>query len=160
MTDKTPVRVAVTGAAGAIGYSLLFRIAERRAARPRPAGRSCSLLEITPALQSALEGVIMELDDCAFPLLAGVEATDDPNVAFDGRERRACSSAPVRAAQGMERNDLLEANGGDLHAAGQGAQRARGRDVKVLVVGNPANTNALIAAQQRARRADASASPR
>jgi malate dehydrogenase len=141
--DKHPVRVAVTGAAGQIGYSLLFRIASGAMLGPdQPV--ELRLLEITPALK-AVEGVIMELDDCAFPLLAGVEATDDPNVAFDGANVALLVGARPRGA-GMERSDLLEANGGIFKPQGQAINAHAADDVKVLVVGNPANTNALIAA--------------
>ena len=143
MTDKTPVRVAVTGAAGAIGYSLLFRVASGQLLGPdQPV--ELRLLEITPALR-AVEGVIMELDDCAFPLLAGVEATDDPNVAFDGANVGLLVGARPRS-RGMERADLLEANGGIFKPQGQAINAHAADDVKILVVGNPANTNALIAA--------------
>ncbi len=142
MTDKTPVRVAVTGAAGQIGYSLLFRIASGALLGPdQPV--QLRLLEITPALK-AVEGVIMELDDCAFPLLAGVEASDDPNVVFDGANIGLLVGARPRGP-GMERSDLLEANGGIFKPQGQAINAHAADDVKVLVVGNPANTNALIA---------------
>jgi malate dehydrogenase len=143
VTDKTPVRVAVTGGAGQIGYSLLFRIASGQLLGPdQPV--QLRLLEIAPALR-AVEGVIMELDDCAFPLLAGVEATDDPNVAFDGANIGLLVGARPRS-RGMERADLLEANGGIFKPQGQAINAHAADDVKVLVVGNPANTNALIAA--------------
>ncbi|MGB2711141.1 MAG: malate dehydrogenase [Conexibacter sp.] len=142
MTDKTPVRVAVTGAAGQIGYSLLFRIASGALLGPdQPV--QLRLLEITPALK-AVEGVIMELDDCAFPLLAGVEASDDPNVVFDGANIGLLVGARPRGP-GMERSDLLEANGGIFKPQGQAINAYAADDIKVLVVGNPANTNALIA---------------
>ena len=142
MTDKQPVRVAVTGAAGQIGYSLLFRIASGAMLGPdQPI--ELRLLEITPALK-ALEGVIMELDDCAFPLLAGVEASDDPNVVFDGANIGLLVGARPRGP-GMERSDLLEANGGIFKPQGQAINAHAADDIKVLVVGNPANTNALIA---------------
>jgi malate dehydrogenase len=140
--DKQPVRVAVTGAAGQIGYSLLFRIASGAMLGPdQPV--ELRLLEITPALK-AVEGVIMELDDCAFPLLSGVEATDDPNVAFDGASVALLVGARPRGP-GMERSDLLEANGGIFKPQGEAINAHADDDVKVLVVGNPANTNALIA---------------
>jgi malate dehydrogenase len=140
--DKQPVRVAVTGAAGQIGYSLLFRIASgAMLGTDQPV--ELRLLEITPALK-AVEGVIMELDDCAFPLLAGVEATDDPNVAFDGANVALLVGARPRGP-GMERSDLLEANGGIFKPQGEAINAHAADDVKVLVVGNPANTNALIA---------------
>jgi len=143
VTNKTPVRVAVTGAAGQIGYALLFRIASGQLLGPdQPV--ELRLLEITPALR-AVEGVIMELDDCAFPLLAGVEATDDPNVAFDGANVGLLVGARPRS-RGMERADLLEANGGIFKPQGQAINAHAADDIKVLVVGNPANTNALIAA--------------
>jgi malate dehydrogenase len=139
---KTPVRVAVTGAAGQIGYSLLFRIASgAMLGADQPI--ILHLLEITPALK-ALNGVVMELEDCAFPLLAGVVQTDDPNVAFkDVNYALLVGSMPRK--QGMERGDLLAANGGIFRPQGQALSEHAARDVKVLVVGNPANTNALIA---------------
>jgi malate dehydrogenase len=143
VTDKQPVKVAVTGAAGQIGYSLLFRIASGALLGPdQPV--QLRLLEITPALR-AVEGVIMELDDCAFPLLAGVEYSDDPNVVFDGVNVGLLVGARPRS-RGMERADLLEANGGIFKPQGQAINAHAADDVKVLVVGNPANTNALIAA--------------
>jgi len=143
VTDKQPVRVAVTGAAGQIGYALLFRIASGALLGPdQPV--ELRLLEITPALR-AVEGVIMELDDCAFPLLHGVEATDDPNVAFDRANVALLVGARPRS-RGMERADLLEANGGIFKPQGQAINAHAADDIKVLVVGNPANTNALIAA--------------
>ncbi|HEU4952535.1 MAG TPA: malate dehydrogenase [Holophagaceae bacterium] len=139
---KKPVRVAVTGAAGQIGYSLLFRIAEGAMLGPdQPV--ILQLLEITPALK-ALNGVIMELNDCAFPLLAGVVATDDPKVAFKDADYALLVGAMPRKA-GMERGDLLSANGGIFKPQGEALSEVASRDVKVLVVGNPANTNALIA---------------
>jgi malate dehydrogenase len=143
VTDTPPVKVAVTGAAGQIGYSLLFRIASGALLGPdQPV--ELRLLEITPALK-AVEGVIMELDDCAFPLLAGVEASDDPNVVFDGANVGLLVGARPRS-RGMERADLLEANGGIFKPQGQAINAHAADDVKILVVGNPANTNALIAA--------------
>jgi len=143
VSEKRPVRVAVTGAAGQIGYALLFRIASGALLGPdQPV--SLRLLEITPALK-AVEGVIMELDDCAFPLLHSVEATDDANVAFDGAGVALLVGARPRS-RGMERADLLEANGGIFKPQGQAINAHAADDVKVLVVGNPANTNALIAA--------------
>jgi malate dehydrogenase len=142
VTDKQPVKVAVTGAAGQIGYSLLFRIASGALLGPdQPV--ELRLLEITPALK-AVEGVIMELDDCAFPLLAGVEASDDPNVVFDGASIGLLVGARPRS-RGMERADLLEANGGIFKPQGEAINAHAADDIKVLVVGNPANTNALIA---------------
>ena len=139
---KTPVRVAVTGAAGQIGYALLFRIAAGDMLGPdQPV--ILHLLEITPALP-ALHGVVMELDDCAFPLLAGVVATDDANVAFKDVDYALLVGARPRGP-GMERKDLLSANGAIFGPQGKALNAHAKRDVKVLVVGNPANTNALIA---------------
>ena len=142
MTSTSPVRVAVTGAAGQIGYSLLFRIASGSMLGP-DTPVSLQLLEITPAL-GALEGVRMELDDCAFPLLAGVVCTDDADTAFGDADVALLVGAMPRK-QGMERSDLLSANGGIFKPQGEALSRSASRDVKVLVVGNPANTNALIA---------------
>src|SRR5215208_4747899 len=140
----TPVRVAVTGAAGQIGYSLLFRIASGSMLGPdQPV--ALQLLEITPAL-GALNGVKMELDDCAFPLLTEVVCTDDADVAFGDVDVALLVGAMPRKA-GMERADLLSANGGIFKPQGQALSRSARRDVKVLVVGNPANTNSLIAQQ-------------
>jgi malate dehydrogenase len=139
---KTPVRVAVTGAAGQIGYALLFRIAAGDMLGPDQSV-ILHLLEITPALP-ALNGVVMELDDCAFPLLAGVVATDDANVAFKDADYALLVGARPRGA-GMERKDLLSANGAIFGPQGKALNAHARRDVKVLVVGNPANTNALIA---------------
>ena len=139
---KTPVRVAVTGAAGQIGYALLFRIAAGDMLGPdQPV--ILHLLEITPALP-ALNGVVMELDDCAFPLLAGVVATDDANVAFKDVDYALLVGARPRGP-GMERKDLLSANGAIFGPQGKALNAHAKRDVRVLVVGNPANTNALIA---------------
>ena len=138
----SPVRVAVTGAAGQIGYSLLFRIASGAVFGPQTPV-ILQLLEITPAL-GALEGVRMELDDCAFPLLAGVVCTDDANVAFGDADAAFLVGAMPRK-DGMERGDLLSANGGIFKPQGTAIAASAKRDVKVLVVGNPANTNALIA---------------
>ncbi|HWC69488.1 MAG TPA: malate dehydrogenase [Acidimicrobiales bacterium] len=140
----TPVRVAVTGAAGQIGYSLLFRIASGAMLGPEQP-IVLQLLEITPALP-ALEGVAMELDDCAFPLLEGVVRTDDPETAFGDADYALLVGAMPRKA-GMERADLLSANGGIFRPQGKALSDSAQRDVKVLVVGNPANTNALIAQQ-------------
>ncbi|MBA8888102.1 malate dehydrogenase [Dokdonella fugitiva] len=141
---KTPVRVAVTGAAGQIGYALLFRIAAGDMLGPdQPV--ILHLLEITPALP-ALQGVVMELNDCAFPTLAGVVATDDVNVAFKDVDYALLVGARPRGP-GMERKDLLEANGAIFAPQGKALNDHAKRDVKVLVVGNPANTNALIAQQ-------------
>ncbi len=138
----SPVRVAVSGAAGQIGYSLLFRIASgEMLGAEQPV--VLQMLEITPAL-GALDGVAMELDDCAFPLLAGMVKTDDPNVAFADADYVLLVGAMPRKA-GMERADLLEANGGIFGPQGKAINENASRDVKVLVVGNPANTNALIA---------------
>ncbi len=139
---KKPVRVAVTGAAGQIGYSLLFRIASGEMLGPdQPV--ILQLLEITPAL-NALNGVVMELDDCAFPLLAGVVQTDDANVAFKDADIALLVGARPRS-KGMERKDLLEANGAIFTVQGNALNKVAKRAVKVLVVGNPANTNAYIA---------------
>ncbi len=140
----TPVRVAVTGAAGQIGYSLLFRIASGSMLGP-DTPVILQLLEITPALK-ALEGVKMELDDCAFPLLAGVVTTDDADVAFGDVDVALLVGAMPRKA-GMERADLLTANGGIFKPQGAALSNSARKDVKILVVGNPANTNAYIAQQ-------------
>jgi len=141
---KSPVRVAVTGAAGQIGYALLFRIAAGdMLGKDQPI--ILHLLEITPALP-ALNGVVMELNDCAFPTLAGVVATDDANVAFKDVDYALLVGARPRGP-GMERKDLLEANGAIFAPQGKALNAHAKRDVKVLVVGNPANTNALIAQQ-------------
>ncbi|WP_148715498.1 malate dehydrogenase [Chitinolyticbacter meiyuanensis] len=139
---KKPVRVAVTGAAGQIGYSLLFRIASGAMLGPdQPV--ILQLLDITPSLP-ALNGVVMELDDCAFPLLQGVVQTDDPMVAFKDADVALLVGARPRGP-GMERKDLLEANGAIFTTQGKALNAVASRDVKVLVVGNPANTNAYIA---------------
>jgi malate dehydrogenase len=138
----SPVTVAVTGAAGQIGYALLFRIASGAMLGPDTPVR-LRLLEITPALGAA-EGTAMELDDCAFPLLAGVDITDDPRVAFDGVNVALLVGARPRGP-GMERRDLLEANGGIFKPQGEALNAGAADDVRILVVGNPANTNALIA---------------
>jgi malate dehydrogenase len=143
-TSSSPVRVAVTGAAGQIGYSLLFRIASGSMLGP-DTPVALQLLEITPAL-GALEGVRMELDDSAFPLLADVVCTDDADTAFGDADVAMLVGAMPRKA-GMERSDLLSANGGIFKPQGEALSRSASRDVKVLVVGNPANTNALIAQQ-------------
>ena len=140
----TPVRVAVTGAAGQIGYSLLFRIASGSMLGPSTPV-ILHLLEITPALK-ALDGVRMELDDCALPLLAGVVCTDDADVAFGDAEVALLVGAMPRKA-GMERSDLLSANGGIFKPQGKALSASAKKDIKILVVGNPANTNALIAQQ-------------
>jgi malate dehydrogenase len=141
MSDS-PVRVAVTGAAGQIGYALLFRIASGHLLGPDTPVH-LSLLEI-PAAVKAAEGTAMELDDCAFPLLAGIDISDDPNTAFDGVNVAMLVGARPRT-KGMERGDLLEANGGIFKPQGQALNAHAASDIKVLVVGNPANTNALIA---------------
>ena len=139
---KAPARVVVTGAAGQIGYQLCFRIASGQLLGPdQPV--ILQMLEITPAL-GALEGVAMELDDCAFPLLAGMVQTDDANVAF-GDATHALLVGAMPRRDGMERADLLEANGGIFGPQGKAINDNAQRDIKVLVVGNPANTNALIA---------------
>ncbi|GGK25183.1 malate dehydrogenase [Deinococcus malanensis] len=144
MTNKQPVRVAVTGAAGQIGYSLLFRIAAGdMLGKDQPV--ILQLLEITPALK-ALQGVVMELRDGAYPLLADVVTSDDPLVAFRDADYALLVGAMPRKA-GMERGDLLGANGGIFKPQGQALNQVASRGVKVLVVGNPANTNALIAQQ-------------
>ena len=139
---KNPVRVTITGAAGNIGYALAFRIAAGDMLGPdQPV--ILQLLEITPAL-GALQGVVMELNDCAFPLLAGVVATDDASVAFKDTDYALLVDARPRGP-GMERKDLLTANGAIFGPQGKALNDHASRDVKVLVVGNPANTNALIA---------------
>ncbi len=143
----TPVRVAVTGAAGQIGYSLLFRIASGTMLGP-DTPIALQLLEITPAL-GALEGVKMELDDGAFPLLTEIVCTDDADVAFGDADVALLVGAMPRKA-GMERSDLLAANGGIFKPQGEALSRSARRDIKVLVVGNPANTNALIAQRNAA----------
>ncbi len=140
--STTALKVAVTGAAGQIGYSLLFRLASGSLLGPdHPI--ALRLLEIEPALK-ALEGVVMELDDCAFPLLAGVEIGADPNRIFDGVNLALLVGARPRGP-GMERGDLLEANGAIFTAQGKALNEVAADDVRVGVTGNPANTNALIA---------------
>jgi len=142
MSMKQPLRVAVTGAAGNISYAMLFRIASgEMLGKDQPV--ILQLLEITPALD-ALKGVVMELEDCAFPLLAGIVQTDDANVAFKDADYALLVGARPRGP-GMERKDLLEANAAIFSAQGKALNEVASRDVKVLVVGNPANTNALIA---------------
>ena len=136
------MKVAVTGAAGQIGYAVLFRIASGAMLGP-DVPVALRLLEI-PAAVKAAEGTAMELNDCAFPLLAGIEITDDPRVAFDGVNVALLVGARPRGP-GMERADLLEANGGIFKPQGQAINAGAAPDVRVLVVGNPANTNALIA---------------
>jgi malate dehydrogenase len=139
---KSPVRVTVTGAAGQISYSLIFRIAAGDMLGPeRPV--ILQLLEITPAM-GALQGVVMELNDCAFPLVQGVVATDDPNVAFKDTDYALLVGARPRGP-GMERSDLLKANAAIFSVQGKALNTHASRTVKILVVGNPANTNALIA---------------
>ncbi|HWJ65957.1 MAG TPA: malate dehydrogenase [Nocardioides sp.] len=139
--STTPLKVAVTGAAGQIGYSLLFRIASGAIAGDRPV--ELRLLEIEPALK-ALEGVVMELDDCAFPNLAGVEIGSDPEKIFDGVNLALLVGARPRGP-GMERGDLLSANGAIFTAQGKALNKVAADDVRIGVTGNPANTNALIA---------------
>jgi malate dehydrogenase len=141
--SRETVRVAVTGAAGQIGYALVFRIASGEMFGP-DTPVELRLLEIPPAL-GALEGVAMELDDGAFPLLAGIELTDDASVAFDGLNV-ACLVGAKPRGPGMERADLLEANGAIFIGQGQALAAGAAADLQVAVVGNPANTNALIAA--------------
>ncbi|CAJ1500471.1 malate dehydrogenase [[Mycobacterium] holstebronense] len=140
--SKTPLKVAVTGAAGQIGYSLLFRLASGSLLGPdQPI--ELRLLEIEPALK-ALEGVVMELDDCAFPLLSGVQIGSDANKIFDGVNLALLVGARPRGP-GMERSDLLEANGAIFTAQGKALNAVAASDIRVGVTGNPANTNALIA---------------
>jgi malate dehydrogenase len=140
--STNPVKVAVTGAAGQIGYSLLFRLASGDLlGKDTPV--ELRLLEITPALK-ALEGVVMELDDCAFPTLAGVEIGDDANTIFDGANLALLVGARPRT-KGMERGDLLEANGAIFTAQGKALNEVAADDIRIGVTGNPANTNALIA---------------
>ncbi|HJE50781.1 MAG TPA: malate dehydrogenase [Tessaracoccus flavescens] len=143
MSNAAPVKIAVTGAAGQICYSLLFRIASGSLLGDTPI--ELRLLEITPALK-ALEGVVMELDDCAFGNLVNIEIGDDPNKVFDGVNLAMLVGAMPRKA-GMERGDLLSANGAIFTAQGKALNDVAADDVKVLVTGNPANTNALIAQQ-------------
>jgi malate dehydrogenase len=140
--SKTPVQVTVTGAAGQIGYAILFRIASG-AMLGADTPVALRLLEVPAALKAA-EGTAMELIDCAFPLLTGIEITDDPVLAFDGVNVALLVGARPRGP-GMERSDLLEANGGIFKPQGAAINAGAARDVRVLVVGNPANTNALIA---------------
>ena len=139
---KSPVRVTITGAAGQIGYQLAFRIASgQMLGTDQPV--ILQLLEIPPALP-ALQGVVMELDDCAFATLAGVVATDDPNIAFKDSDFAVLVGARPRGP-GMERKDLLEANAQIFSVQGKAINDHASHDIRVLVVGNPANTNALIA---------------
>ena len=142
MSPGSPVRVAVTGAAGQIGYNLVFRIASGELLGPDQSV-SLQLLEVEPALP-ALEGVVMELLDCAFPLLAGVTASSEPKVAFDGVSWALLVGSVPRKA-GMERRDLLTVNGGIFGPQGRALAAGAADDVRVLVVGNPCNTNCLIA---------------
>ena len=138
---KAPVRIAVTGAAGQIGYALLFRIASGQLlGKDQPV--ILQLLEVTPALE-ALNGVVMELQDCAFSTLAGIETSDDANVAFKDVEFAFLVGAKPRGP-GMERSDLLEGNAAIFNVQGKALNDNANRDVRVIVVGNPANTNALI----------------
>ncbi len=139
---SSPVTVTVTGAAGQIGYALLFRIASGHLLGPDTPVR-LRLLEIAAAVQAA-EGTAMELEDCAFPLLSGIDVTDDATAAFDGANVALLVGARPRA-KGMERGDLLEANGGIFAPQGRAINAGAADDIRVLVVGNPANTNALIA---------------
>jgi malate dehydrogenase len=140
--SKSPARVTVTGAAGQIGYSLLFRIASgEMLGADQPV--ILQMLEITPAL-GALDGVAMELQDCAFPLLVDMVKTDDADVAFGDADYALLVGAMPRK-QGMERADLLEANGGIFGPQGKAINNSASKDIRVIVVGNPANTNALIA---------------
>jgi len=139
--SSTPLKVAVTGAAGHIGYSLLFRLASGSLLGDRRI--ELRLLEITPALK-ALEGVVMELDDCAFPNLAGVEIGDDAEKIFDGANLALLVGARPRT-KGMERGDLLSANGAIFTAQGKALNKVAADDIRIGVTGNPANTNALIA---------------
>ncbi len=140
--SKPAKRVAVTGAAGQIGYSLLFRIANGdMLGKDQPV--ILQLLDITPALP-AVKGVVMELEDCAFPLLAGVVVTDDPKVAFKDADYAMLVGARPRT-KGMERKDLLEANGAIFTVQGRALDEVASRECRILVVGNPANTNAFIA---------------
>jgi malate dehydrogenase len=140
--SSSPVKVTVTGAAGQIGYALLFRIASGHLLGDGVPVH-LNLLEIPDAVKAA-EGTAMELDDCAFPLLAGIDIYDDPNKAFEGTNIGLLVGARPRGP-GMERSDLLEANGGIFKPQGEAINAGAADDIKVLVVGNPANTNALIA---------------
>jgi malate dehydrogenase len=139
---STPTKVTVTGAAGQIGYALLFRVASGQMLGPETP-IELRLLEIPDALEAA-EGTAMELDDCAFPLLRGIEITDDPKLAFEGANVGLLVGARPRGP-GMERSDLLAANGGIFKPQGEAINAGAADDIRVLVVGNPANTNCLIA---------------
>ncbi|KAA2254472.1 malate dehydrogenase [Solihabitans fulvus] len=141
---QAPVNVTVTGAAGQIGYALLFRVASGQLLGPDTPVK-LRLLEIPQAVKAA-EGTAMELDDCAFPLLKGIDITDDANKAFDGTNIALLVGARPRG-KGMERGDLLQANGGIFKPQGEAINAGAADDIRVLVVGNPANTNALIAQQ-------------
>src|SRR3954453_23040957 len=139
---STPVKITVTGAAGQIGYALLFRIAAgQMLGEDTPV--ELRLLEIPDAVKAA-DGTAMELDDCAFPLLRKIDVSDDPKLAFEGCNVALLVGARPRT-KGMERADLLEANGGIFKPQGEAINAGAADDVRVLVVGNPANTNALIA---------------
>ena len=141
MSGRVPIQVAVTGAAGQIGYALVFRIASGQMFGPdQPI--VLRMLEIEPAMKS-LEGVAMELDDCAFPMLAGMELTSKPEEAFEGANW-ALLVGSVPRKQGMERSDLLSVNGGIFGPQGKALAKAASSDIRILVVGNPANTNAYI----------------
>ena len=141
---STPVNVTVTGAAGQIGYALLFRVASGQLLGPDTPVK-LRLLEIPQGVKAA-EGTAMELDDCAFPLLAGIDIFDDPKQGFEGANVALLVGARPRS-KGMERGDLLEANGGIFGPQGEAINAGAADDIRVLVVGNPANTNALIAQQ-------------
>ncbi|MCW2615872.1 MAG: mdh [Frankiales bacterium] len=143
MASTSPMTVTVTGAAGQIGYALLFRIASGQLLGPDTPVR-LRLLEIEPALKAAA-GTAMEIEDCAFPLLTGIDITSDAKAAFDGANVALLVGARPRTA-GMERGDLLSANGGIFKPQGEALNSGAASDIRVLVVGNPANTNALIAA--------------
>ncbi|MQA74212.1 MAG: malate dehydrogenase [Solirubrobacterales bacterium] len=140
--SETPVKVTVTGAAGQIGYAAIFRVASGQMLGP-DAPVELRLLEISEAIPAA-EGTAMELEDCAFPLLAGIEVTDDPKLAFEGANVGLLIGARPRG-KGMERSDLLEANGAIFKPQGEAINAGAADDIRVLVVGNPANTNCLIA---------------
>lgn len=142
MTHHSPIRITVTGAAGQVGYSLLPRIASGELFGPDQPVR-LQLLEVPPAMK-ALEGIAMELEDCAFPALAHMEITDDPAVAFDQTQWALLIGSRPRSP-GMERKDLLTVNAPIFAAQGQAMNAHAGKDVRIVVVGNPANTNALIA---------------
>jgi malate dehydrogenase len=145
---SSPVKVVVTGAAGQIGYALVYRIASGQMLGP-DTKVELRLLEV-PQARGALDGVAMELDDCAFPLLSNIVCTDDPNEAFDGANVGLLVGARPRT-KGMERGDLLEANGAIFTVQGKAINDNAADDVKILVVGNPANTNAMIAASKARR---------